>query len=342
MTDRPLTYREAGVDRQAARTLVEAAHTTIRQTFSPRVLGDVGHFGGLFHLGDYRDPVLVSTIDGVGTKTLLAAEAGRLDVVGRDVVAHGVNDVAVLGAVPMFMLDYIASAQLDPKTAAQVLEGMASACQEEGVALIGGETAQMPGIYRPEGLDIVGCMVGVVEREDLCDGTAIRPGDALVGLASTGLHTNGYSLARAVLQRTRWSLDDTFAEFGGTLANALLAPHRSYRRALLALHRAGWMRGAAHITGGGIPGNLVRILPPGCRARVETRVWPVPPIFTLLGREGNIPRDEMFATFNMGIGLIAVTSAERAGLAMDICRVNGAEAWIIGEVLSGDWGVDVV
>lgn len=336
-----LTYRDAGVDRETARAALAAVREHIRATFTPHVLGDLGQFAGLFHLRGFRDPVLVSTIDGVGTKTLLAREAGELPVAGHDAIVHGVNDVAVLGAVPLFALDYIASARLDPQVVAALLEGMAAACREHGLALLGGETAQMPGVYTAGGLDVVACVLGVAERDELCDGAAIRPGDVLIGLASSGLHTNGFSLVREIMARRRWTVDSVPEDLGVPLRDVLLAPHRSYRRPLLALAKAQWLRGAAHITGGGIPANLARILPEGCRAAVDTRGWTVPRIFSVLEGAGRIEREEMVATFNMGLGAIAVVPRERAGLAVDICRANGAEAWIVGDVVAGDRGVEV-
>ncbi len=342
MSDGPLTYRSSGVDRAAVHGTLESLHARIRETFNAHVVGDVGHFGGLFHLSGYRDPVLVSSIDGVGTKVLLARHAGRLAGVGHDAVVHGVNDVAVLGAVPLFALDYVAAATLDPADLAALVDGMAVACREEGVALLGGETAQMPGVYTDAGMDVVACVMGVVDRSAIHDGSTIRRGDAVVGLASGGLHTNGFTLVRAVMHRSGWTLDTVLPELGVPLADALLSPHRSYRRALRALAGAGWLRGAAHITGGGLPANLVRILPRSCRARVATASWPVPPVFDVFGRGGRIARDEMFATFNMGVGLAAVVPADRAGLALDICRANGAEGWIIGEVVAGERGVDLL
>ncbi len=342
MTESRLTYKSAGVDRQASADLLDSVGRAIRSTFTARVLGDLGHFGGLFQLKGYTDPVLVSTVDGVGTKVLLAAEAGRLDVAGRDAVVHGVNDVVVLGATPLMMLDYLAAAHLDSAAAAQVLDGITAACREEGVALVGGETAQMPGVYTPQGIDVVGCVIGAVERQAIIDGSSIKPGDAVIGMASTGLHTNGYSLARAVLAERRWTLNDTLPELGETWRDALLKPHRSYRRPLLALAAAGFLRGAAHITGGGIPGNLIRILPERCRARVRTAAWPVPAVFTVLERAVKIPRDEMLATFNMGLGMIAVVPATRAGVAMDMSEANGAEAWVIGEIAVGEKGVELL
>jgi phosphoribosylformylglycinamidine cyclo-ligase len=341
MTHTRLTYKEAGVDRDAPGALIAGSRDRIRGTFSSRVLGDVGHFAGLFRLNGFRDPVLVSSIDGVGTKVLLASAAGRLGVAGRDAIVHGVNDVAVIGATPLFALDYLAAAHWEPDAATAVLEGITAACHDEGVALLGGETAQMPGVYADGGLDVVACVVGVVERDGVCDGRAIRPGDVILGLASDGLHTNGYSLVRTLIARRRWSLRDVVAEIGGPLQDALLAPHRSYRKPLQALSRSGLLRGAAHVTGGGIPGNLARILPQGCRARIDRSAWTIPPLFRLIAQAGSVEESEMFATFNMGLGMLAVVPKLRAGVALDMCAANGIEAWIVGEIVAGETGVDL-
>lgn len=341
MASERLTYKEAGVDRSAIAEGLDAARQRIRGTFTPQVIGDLGQFGGLYHLRSYRDPVLVSTIDGVGTKALLLREAGRLDVAGRDVVTHGVNDVAVLGATPLFALDYVASASLEPHELAALIEGMTASCREESVPLIGGETAQMPGVYTAQGLDVAACVVGVVERDELADGSKIKAGNILIGMAATGLHTNGFALVREIMARAGWSLDTVLDGLDAPLRDVLLAPHRSYRRPLLALARTQWLRGAAHITGGGVAGNLVRILPQGCRAVVDGRSWAAPRVFTALAEAGGIDRAEMLATFNMGVGVIAVTPRERGRLSVDICRANGAEAWVIGEIASGERGVEI-
>ncbi|HEY6103066.1 MAG TPA: phosphoribosylformylglycinamidine cyclo-ligase [bacterium] len=335
-----LTYAAAGVHRGTVMAALAAGTPAIRGTFSAHVLGDVGQFGGLFHLTGYRNPVLVSTIDGVGTKVLLAREAGRLDVVGRDAIVHGVNDVAVLGATPLFALDYLAASRLEAGEVTALLAGATAACREEGVALIGGETAQMPGVYAESGLDVVAAVVGVAERDGLTDGSRIRPGDILIGMASAGLHTNGYSLARAIMARRRWALPTIPEGLSVSLADALLVPHRSYRRPLTALAKAGWLRGAAHVTGGGISANLLRILPEGRRARLDPAGWPVPRLFSILQQAGNMDDQEMSATFNMGVGMIVVAPKERGRLATDICRANGAEAWVIGSVISGERGVE--
>ena len=335
-----LTYAAAGVDRWRVAAALAAAAPAIRETFSAQVIGDVGQFSGLFHLTGFRDPVLVSTIDGVGTKALLAREAGRLDVAGHDVIVHGVNDVAVLGATPVLALDYLAASRLDADEVAALLGGVIAACRAEGIALVGGETAQMPGVYTAQGLDVVACVLGVAERDGLTDGTRIRPGDALIALASSGLQTNGYALVREIMARRRWTLDTAPHGHAVPLREALLAPHRSYRRPLSALAKAGWLRGAAHITGGGVAANLVRILPEGRRAHLDPTSWPVPPLFTTLQKAGEVDDAEMYATFNMGVGMIVVVPKERGRLSTDICRANGAEAWIIGSVTSGERGVE--
>jgi len=338
--DERLTYAGAGVDRERIAAALADAAPGIRETFSARVLGDGGQFSGLFHLGGFRDPVLVSTIDGIGTKAVLAREAGRLDVAGRDAIVHGVNDVAVLGATPLLALDYLAASRLETGDLAALLDGITAACREEGVALIGGETSQMPGVYTDRGLDVVACVIGVVERDGLADGARIRPGDVLIGLASAGLHTNGFSLVREIMTRRGWVLDTVPDGLAMPLGEALLAPHRSYRLPLRALAKAGWLKGAAHITGGGIAANLVRILPEGRRARLAPGSWPVPRVFSTLQAGGRVDDREMAATFNMGVGMIVVVPKERGRLAMDICRANGAEAWIIGSVTSGERGVE--
>lgn len=336
------TYKDAGVDRAAVGALIGGSRESIRDTHTPGVVGDVGHFAGMFGLDGYRSPVLVSSIDGVGTKVLLARAAGRLDVAGRDAIVHGVNDVAVVGAAPLFALDYLAAATWEPQAAAAILEGITVTCREEGVALLGGETAQMPGVYADAGLDVVACVVGAVERDEICDGRAIRPKDVVLGLASDGLHTNGYSLVRTIITQRKWSLKDVVAELGGRLQDMLLAPHRSYRKPLQALHRTGFLRGAAHVTGGGIEGNLVRILPEGCRARIERSAWTVPPIFQVIAKAGSVDRAEMYATFNMGLGMLVVVPRDRAGIALDMCAASGVPTWVVGEIIQGETGVDLL
>ncbi|MFQ5692079.1 MAG: phosphoribosylformylglycinamidine cyclo-ligase, partial [Nitrospinota bacterium] len=305
-----LSYRGAGVDARAAEGLVARLSALARTTRRPEVEGEIGGFGGCFRVPEgYRDPVLVAGMDGVGTKLELLARTGRHDVAGRDLVAMCVNDVLAHGARPLFFLDYVATGKLDPEAVEGVVSGVAEACGECGCALLGGETAEMPGFY-PEGrYDLAGCAVGIVERDRLVNGAGIRPGDVLLGLASSGPHSNGFSLIRRVLERAGLDLGDELPGGGETLADALLAPTRLYVRPVLRLLEDTAVGGIAHITGGGIPGNLKRVLPEGCRAVVETGSWPIPPVFDFLRTAGGIPSREMATVFNLGIGLILVVSA---------------------------------
>ncbi len=350
MPGRSLTYRDAGVDRDAAEAVLAALRGRIRATYRDGVLGSGGEFGGLFRLAGPRDPVLVSSIDGVGTKTRIAAVLGRWRGIGMDIVAHGANDVLCHGATPLFMLDYVAASSLDPRATTEVIAGIADACREQGIALVGGETAEMPGLYAPGELDVVGCTVGVVERDRLITGEAIRPGDAIVGLASDGLHTNGYSLARAVLlprrgragaEALRRALAAVPPGLGEPLGDALLRPHRPYARPVLALRERVEIHGIAHVTGGGIAGNLVRILPEGCRARLARGRWPVPPLFSLLQRRGGVADEEMFRTLNMGLGLLIVLAAGGEDAAVAHLEEAGERAWVVGEVAAGVRGVEI-
>lgn len=337
-----LTYRDAGVDVAKKEALLRRLGERIRTTFTPHVLGDIGLFGGLYALGPgANDPVLVASVDGVGTKTKVAREMGRFEVIGRDVVAHCANDVAVHGARPLFFLDYVAMGNLEPAVLEALLEGMVQACRETGLALIGGETAEMPGVYPPGEVDVVGCVVGMVPRARLIDGTTIAPGDLLIGLASNGLHTNGFSLARHVLARAGLSLETHPGDLAAPLGEILLQPHRNYAPAVLQVVEEGEVHGIAHITGGGLPGNLARILPPGCHAVVRRGSWPVPPIFSFLQELGGIGEEEMFHTFNMGIGMVVVVpprGAEGVVAAFERC---GEKAFVIGEVRPGPRGVEI-
>jgi phosphoribosylformylglycinamidine cyclo-ligase len=333
-------YRSAGVDIDAGNETVRRIKSLARGTFTSGVLSEIGSFGGLFALDRdrYREPVLVSSADGVGTKLKVAFMTGRHNTVGADLVNHCVNDVLVQGARPLFFLDYLATGRLEPDVAEQVVAGVARACRENGCALIGGETAEMPGFYADGEYDIAGFIVGVVEKARVIDGRSIRPGDALVGLPSSGLHTNGYSLARRVLfDDRRLSPDSVRPELGTTIADALLAPHRSYLRAMSPLLDADLVKGMAHITGGGITENLPRVLPDGCAATIHPGTWTEPPIFTLISDLGSIARTEMFRAFNMGIGLIVVCDADRAHEVLGKLAASGErEARIIGSVTAGD------
>jgi len=335
-----MDYRQSGVDIDAGNETVRRIRALARGTFTPGVLSDIGSFGGLFRLDreKYRDPVLVSSADGVGTKLKVAFMTGRHDTVGADLVNHCVNDILVQGAEPLFFLDYLATGRLSPAVAEQVVTGVARGCRENGCALIGGETAEMPGFYADGEYDIAGFIVGIVERDRLIDGRTIVPGDALIGLPSAGLHTNGYSLARRVLFDVCGFAPDTFVpELGVTVGEALLAPHRSYLPPVRTLLARDLVRGLAHITGGGITENLPRILPEGCAAEIDLMAWTVPPIFRLLQQRGGIAPDEMRRAFNMGIGLIVACQSRMADRVINLLGGVGEPGAVrLGVVVAGD------
>jgi phosphoribosylformylglycinamidine cyclo-ligase len=331
------TYRDAGVDIDEGDRLVDLIKPLARPTLRPEVLAGIGGFGGLFALDTkkYRNPVLVSGTDGVGTKLKLAFLTGRHDTVGIDLVAMSVNDVAVTGAEPLFFLDYFATGRLRAEEAAQVVKGIAEGCRQAGCALIGGETAELPGFYADGEYDLAGFAVGVVERDRILDGRGVVPGDALVGVASTGLHSNGYSLARKVLLE-RHALSDTPVELSGrTIGEALLEPTRIYARDVLALLDEVPVKAIAHITGGGLPGNVPRNLPDGTRAVVRAGAWDVPALFGLIQREGAVAPDEMYRTFNMGLGLVLVLPAASAEAARAVLARRGLSSWVVGAIEAG-------
>jgi len=330
------TYKDAGVDIDAGEELVRRIKPLVRNTFIPGVLTDIGAFGAFFELDleAYRRPVLVSSVDGVGTKLKVAFMTGRHDTVGQDLVNHCVNDIAVCGARPLYFLDYYSTGSLDPDVAEQVIKGFTIACKENECALIGGETAEMPGLYEEGEYDLAGTIVGVVEKDGIIDGSTIQEGDVLIGLPATGLHTNGYSLARKVLFG-RFGADDRPEELGGqTVGEALLAVHRSYLNAIQLLIREGLGRGFAHITGGGIPGNTVRIMPEGLTFNVDYDAWKRPALFDLIQRTGNVPEEDMRRTFNLGIGLIAVVGRTDVERAMRVLRDSGEKPSQIGLVVT--------
>jgi phosphoribosylformylglycinamidine cyclo-ligase len=310
-------YAAAGVDIDAKAAALARAKAAIRSTFTPGVLGDVGGFGGLFRpdLSGFRDPVLVASTDGVGTKLKIAFETGRHGSCGADLVNHCVNDVLVQGARSLFFLDYVATGRLDPAVLQEVIEGIARGCRENGVALLGGETAEMPGFYAPGEYDVAGTIVGIVEREKILDGTRVRAGHVALGLPSAGLHTNGYSLARDVLfGRLKKRPDDRLPELhGGTIADALLAPHLSYAKALEPLLERNLVAAMAHITGGGFYENIPRVLPKGLAVVVKSGAWPVPPIFDVIQRAGDVSFEEMHRVFNMGIGMVVFAAPDDLG-----------------------------
>ena len=335
-----LDYRQSGVDIDAGSETVRRIKSLARATFTPGVLSEIGSFGGLFRIDHdrYRDPVLVSSADGVGTKLKVAFMTGRHDTVGGDLVNHCVNDILAQGAEPLFFLDYLATGRLSPAVAEQVIAGVARACRENGCALLGGETAEMPGFYADGEYDLAGFIVGIVERERIIDGRTIVPGDVLIGLPSTGLHTNGYSLARRVLFDIGGLLPDTFVpELGATLGDALLAQHRSYLGAVRPLVEHDLVKGVAHITGGGITENVPRTLPQGRAAEIDRRAWTVPPVFRLIQHRGDIATSEMFRVFNMGIGLVLVCAARDADRVMNMLSSGGeSEAVRLGSVVAGE------
>lgn len=338
MADEPMTYARAGVDIDAKMGAVARAKEAIRSTFTPGVVGDVGGFGGLFRpdFTGLSDPLLVASADGVGTKLKVAFAADVHDTVGQDIVNHCVNDILVQGARPLFFLDYIATGKVDPARVGQVIDGVAKACRENGCALLGGETAEMPGMYAPGEYDLAGTIVGVVDRPKLLDGSKVREGDLLIGLTSTGLHTNGYSLARKVLFETMGLAPNApLPGLGRTVAAALLAVHRSYLAVVLPLVEDGLLSGMAHITGGGFPDNLPRVLPADLDAVVHPESWSWPPLFKLIAENGPVPPAEMLRVFNCGIGMVLMVPPGR-GLELKK-RLDGVdEAWSqIGRVQKG-------
>jgi phosphoribosylformylglycinamidine cyclo-ligase len=341
-----MEYKTAGVDIDAGNETVRRIRTLARGTFTPGVLSEIGSFGGLFHLDRerFRDPVLVSSADGVGTKLKVAFMMDRHDTVGADLVNHCVNDILVQGAEPLFFLDYLATGRLSPAVAEQVVSGVARACKENGCALIGGETAEMPGFYSDGEYDIAGFIVGAVDKAGVIDGRTIVPGDVVIGVPSAGLHTNGYSLARRVcFDIAGWRPDTFVAELGTTVGDALLAPHRSYLRLVRPLIDRRLVKGLAHVTGGGLTENVPRVLPDGCGVEINLNAWTVPEIFQLIERHGSIDRLEMFRAFNMGVGLAIVIAASAADEVLDmLAQGDEPNAFKLGVVVAGERSVQYV
>ena len=327
----PLSYAKAGVDIDAGDALVEAIKPFARRTMRPEVLAGIGGFGALFEISKkYREPVLVSGTDGVGTKLKIAFRLARHDTVGIDLVAMSVNDILVQGAEPLFFLDYFACGRLEVATAAEVIRGIARGCEQAGCALIGGETAEMPDMYPPGEYDLAGFAVGVVEKSAIIDGRKIAPGDAVIGIASSGAHSNGYTLVRRVVERAGADLHAPF--HGGTLGDALLAPTRIYVKPLLALMKEIEVKGLAHITGGGLIDNVPRVLPGGVKAVLRQSSWPRPPVFGWLQSEGGIAEEEMHLVFNCGIGMVLMVAPEHAEQAMRSLAAAGEAAYRIGAI----------
>jgi phosphoribosylformylglycinamidine cyclo-ligase len=338
-----MDYKSSGVDIDAGNETVRRIKRLAKSTFTPDVLSDIGSFGGLFKLdtSHWREPVLVSSADGVGTKLKVAFMANRHNTIGVDLVNHCVNDILVQGATPLFFLDYLATGRLSPDVAERIVEGLSRACKDNGCALLGGETAEMPGFYADGEYDVAGFIVGVVDRAHVIDGHSISAGDLLVGLPSSGLHTNGYSLARRVVfDGLGLTVDTHVPDLGETVGDALLRPHRSYLRVIQPLLGRGFIKGLAHITGGGITDNLPRILPAGTSARIVRSSWRVPAIFRWIGEAGSVPEYDLRRTLNMGIGLIIAVAPDQAdALRAALLEAGEANSVVIGEVMRGEPGV---
>lgn len=352
MSEAPSAYRRAGVDIDKKYAAVTGATEAIRSTFTPGVRGDVGAFGGVFDLAaaGAAGELLVASTDGVGTKVMVAqmqARAGGDETlvgsVGEDLVNHCVNDILVQGARPLFFLDYIAMSQMRPSEVTAIIGGLAKACRENSCALLGGETAEMPGVYQPGETDVAGTIVGAVARDHVLDGSAITVGDRLLGLPSSGLHTNGFSLARQVLfADAKFEITDRPEELQGqTVGEALLAVHRSYLTQCLPLLQDGALRGLAHITGGGLPDNLPRVLPAGTAARIDTAAIPVPPIFELIVARGKVARDESYRVLNMGVGLVLVVAPDRVEAVRNALSAAGENVFDLGEIVAGNRNVEL-
>ncbi|WP_243373938.1 phosphoribosylformylglycinamidine cyclo-ligase [Geotalea sp. SG265] len=345
MSKARITYKDAGVDIDAGNTFVKLIKPLVKATSRPEVLADIGGFGGLFSLssGKYKNPVLVSGTDGVGTKLKIAFLADRHDTIGIDLVAMCVNDIIVQGAEPLFFLDYLATAKLHPEKGASIIKGVAEGCIQAGCALIGGETAEMPGFYAGDEYDMAGFTVGVVERDKLIDGSTITVGDKLIGLASSGLHSNGYSLARKIIMDVMGlGINDAIPGLNKTVAEELLTPTRIYVKSILNLLRDFTINGIAHITGGGLLENVPRILPNGCKAIIDKGTWQVPEIFSIIQQAGNVEEKELFRTFNCGIGMVlSVPEKEAEEILIRLSGLN-ENAFVIGEIAKCDAGSECV
>lgn len=337
-----LTYAAAGVSFDAEAEAMQRIKTLVRKTYRPEVLSDLGTFGGLFALSEYRQPILVSSTDSVGTKLMVAFKANKHDTVGYDIVAHCGNDIVVQGAEPLFFLDYIGIGKMDPIVVEQIVLGLTDGCIDIGCALISGETAELSGLYAPDEYDLVGTIVGVVERDQVITGEKITQGDKIIGLMSNGLHTNGYTLARHILfDHCKYKIDTYLSDLSTTVGEELLKPHESYVRPILQLMQVCDVKGIAHITGGGLPANISRVLPDGCQARIDKKSWEIQPIFLLLQQAGNVVENEMYRVFNMGIGMVIVLEPENVDLAINTLRDLDVSTKQIGEIVPGTKGVEI-
>ena len=334
-----MDYKSAGVDIDAADDSKHRIKRLVESTFTAGARGEFGGFGGMFRVPtDVPKPVLVSSADGVGTKLKVAVEAKRYNTIGHDLVNHCVNDILVQGALPLFFLDYVAFGKLDPLAVEAVVEGVAAGCRENGAALMGGETAEMPGIYNPPDFDLAGFIVGYVDEDAILGAHRVQKDDVLIGLESSGLHTNGYSLARKIVSgRMRLTVHEPFPGEGVPVGDVLLRLHRSYLNALRPVLKS--VRAMAHITGGGLPGNVNRALPPGLNAVIDTKSWEIPNLFLQLEKAGGVARSEMYRTFNMGVGMVVFTPASEAGAVIESAQQHGVRAWQLGHVATGDGSV---
>ena len=337
-----VTYKSSGVNIDAGNESVRRIKEHVRSTFNPAVRGDLGSFGGLFAFpsGEYDKPILVASTDGVGTKLKVAIAMGRHDSVGYDLVSHCVDDILVQGAKPLFFLDYFGTGKLDPAVVEQVVKGMSAACRENGCALIGGETAEMPGVYGLGDYDLVGTIVGVVDEQRILPKDNIGPGDLLFGLSSLGLHTNGFSLARHILELHGIRYEDFREDLGTTVGDALLANHRCYAQLLRPAIESGLIKGLAHITGGGFYDNIPRILPENCQARITQMNWPVPPIFNLLVDLGQLEKEERYRTFNMGIGMVCIVDPKNVD--SFVAALGEEPCYPMGKIVEGSRGVEIL
>ena len=334
MTKKSITYKDAGVDIKAGEELVNSIKGMVKETHSDAVLTNIGGFGGFFKpdLSGFKNPVFVSSVDGVGTKLIVAFKAKKFDTVGQCLVNHCINDIAVCGATPLFFLDYFSTGKLEQGVGVEVIKGFATACKQNGVALIGGETAEMPDIYGEGEFDLAGTIVGIVDEDNVINGSTIKKGDVLIGFKSSGLHTNGYSLARKVLF-SEYDVHDYVDELGSTVAEELLQVHRSYLPIISSLKVLDGVHGFSHITGGGMVGNTKRILPQGCALDIHWNAWKRPPIYTMIQEIGNVPEEDMQATFNLGIGLVAVVSAHAVDAVKEKAAALGEDIFEVGKVV---------
>ena len=338
-----LTYANAGVSFEAESEAISRLKPLVQTTYRPEVLSDVGSFGGLFALKSYQAPVLVSSTDSVGTKLKIAFKVGRHDTVGFDIVAHCGNDIVVQGAEPLFFLDYIGMSKVEPAAIEGIVTGLAAGCREIGCALIGGEIAELSDIYTLGEYDLVGTIVGAVEKADVITGEKIAPGDQLIGLGSAGLHTNGFSLVRRILfDRCGYDVDTYIPDLSATVGEALLVSHKSYVKSILELRKVCEIKGIAHITGGGLPANVLRILPDGCVADIRKQTWEIPAIFPFLQAKGDVEETEMYRVFNMGVGMVVVLAPDAVDAALASLNASGESTFRIGEVVAGEKGVQGV